>query len=560
MVSKTLLALSGVLAQAAFVVGTDDCSSASTTWVTVTATSSDSSPTGTESGHPSGTAHPSTSVVQHGQGYSVTAPTSVPGDAAGIVDHTFHSWASPVHFWPDYAGNSSNPNVFSKSLVKIIADKVGVMPHIRVGGTSGDRTWFVADQETAIITTIGDNGIPSNVSIGPAFYEGFSNFPGALYTYQTNLAHNDSDALQNALAMARQGVDAIGDSLESLEIGNEVDLYPVQGVRPPSYNNADYVREWLSYAEAITEQVLQGKVDSQRIFQALTYSSPFLEGDWSVEGAYNAGIDQDENIKSISIHQYMTGRHPGMTLQHSFMNHTEIAANLSGFPPILNYLAQEHPDTPLYLAEDNSDTYTLDMNEYEGVFGSALWLVDYMLYAMSIGIPRVYIQQGTIFGFASWQPVAVDGLPPKVRAPYYGDLFIADTIGQTEDLQVVNVDLDSAIMSAYALYGKGSLAKYAVVNLEEWNSTESGSRPKETVQLSVPDNVNSASVTWLSASGANADTGITWGGQSWNYSSTADNNVEITGNAHKETVQSRQGHLSLDIDASQGALIELHYS
>jgi hypothetical protein len=138
MVSRSLLAL-GALANAVSLAGANEDCGPSTVWVTTTTTCADGSatdaPTGSGGSSPSGT---HTSVpVQHGEGYSASAPASVPTDAAGIVDHTFHSWASPVHFWPDYAGNNTSPNLFSRSLVKIISDKIGTTPHIRVGGTSG---------------------------------------------------------------------------------------------------------------------------------------------------------------------------------------------------------------------------------------------------------------------------------------------------------------------------------------------------------------------------------------------------------------------------------------
>lgn len=140
MVSRTLLALSGVLASvSSFVGATNECGDSSTVWVTTTTTCAGGEtgkPVPTEIGGDSPKPTYTAPGYNGSASYTVSAPSSVPTDAAGIVDHSFHSWACAVHWWPDYAGNNSDPNLFSRSIVKAIAEKVGVMPHIRVGGTS----------------------------------------------------------------------------------------------------------------------------------------------------------------------------------------------------------------------------------------------------------------------------------------------------------------------------------------------------------------------------------------------------------------------------------------
>ena len=131
------------------------------------------------------------------------------------------------------------------------------------------------------------------------------------------------------------------------------------------------------------------------------------------------------------------------------MNHTTIAANVTAFQPSQKYLAENHSNISLYLGEVNSLVKNLGLDQYESVFGAALWLCDFMLFAMSQSLSRVYLQQGTLFGYASWIPVVVNGIDPEVRAPYYGSLFVADAMGGTERLQVKNIDLESDTLSAY---------------------------------------------------------------------------------------------------------------
>jgi hypothetical protein len=52
------------------------------------------------------------------------------------VPHDFSSFSFPAHFFADFAGNHSNPNLFSKDILDLLANKTGAQPFIRVGGTS----------------------------------------------------------------------------------------------------------------------------------------------------------------------------------------------------------------------------------------------------------------------------------------------------------------------------------------------------------------------------------------------------------------------------------------
>ncbi len=65
------------------------------------------------------------------------------------------------------------------------------------------------------------------------------------------------------------------------------------------------------------------------------------------------------------------------------MNHTAIAANLSQYQEDRQFLQASFPNVTYVLGETNSDYINLNMAQIEGVFGSALWFVDYLLYGMT---------------------------------------------------------------------------------------------------------------------------------------------------------------------------------
>lgn len=72
------------------------------------------------------------------------------------------------------------------------------------------------------------------------------------------------------------------------------------------------------------------------------------------------------------------------------MNHTLIAANLTQYVPAMESLRAYDPHIPFILGETNSDYVNLNMAQVEGVFGSSLWLVDYLLYGMTLVRPCLY--------------------------------------------------------------------------------------------------------------------------------------------------------------------------
>jgi len=72
------------------------------------------------------------------------------------------------------------------------------------------------------------------------------------------------------------------------------------------------------------------------------------------------------------------------------MNHTEIVKGLSKFTPQIQYLQENHPKIPFNLGEVGCALNPgVQNDDLAGVLGTALWTVDYLLYAMSIVSTRV---------------------------------------------------------------------------------------------------------------------------------------------------------------------------
>lgn len=212
-----------------------------------------------------------------------SAPFNVPNDASPVVQHDHASFSWPAHWFADFAGNATHPNLFTKDILDLLANKSGAQPFIRVGGTSTDRVWYNASQAEGLVAEYdgagltGSLGIASLVSIGDAFFDGFRNFPSTTWSWQINMGkfHGQPGAKANAMEVAKAVMESTEGRLESFEIGNEPDIFDLVGHRPEGYTMEQYVAEWNEYADAAVEEVLRGNsygLPTARCFQGCVFS------------------------------------------------------------------------------------------------------------------------------------------------------------------------------------------------------------------------------------------------------------------------------------------------
>lgn len=249
------------------------------------------------------------------------------------------------------------------------------------------------------------------------------------------------------------------------------------------------------------------------------------------------------------------------------MNHFGIVGNLSRLQADIDFIQSQQPPIKYTLGETNSDYVNLSMAQFEGVFGSTLWLVDYLLYGMTRNISHMNLIQGTTFGYAAWVPVPAGvSNAPYVRPPLYGQIMIADILGHHPEVQIKEIELGLWNMSAYAVYEGQNMAKFVIVNLDEWSATMPGERPQQSIELSFESDMTFtrssatrfAKVERLVGSlGADADTGISWGGQSWNYTATGGGRLAREGVAQFEELRFFNGKGNLTVASSEAVVVTL---
>lgn len=145
-------------------------------------------------------------------------------------------------------------------------------------------------------------------------------------------------------------------------------------------------------------------------------------------------------------------------------------------------------------------------------------------------------------------------MQPYVRPPLYGQIVVADIIGHNPEVQIFPIDLGSELwkFSAYGVYESSKLSKYVLINLDEWNSTTRYPRPSQKVSIRIPSGVRGATVQRLLGAGASADSDITWGGLSWNYTQ---GRLAQSGQPHYEALPVAREEAMLIIPSTEAVVV-----
>lgn len=210
--------------------------------------------------------------------------------------------------------------------------------------------------------------------------------------------------------------------------------------------------------------------------------------DFDIVNLTRAGLVDPENevIETYSVHLYPqstcdTERWLRMRLD-LLSNHTALWLNVSQYVP--QVAAADAANTTLVFGETNSASCS-GRSGISDTFGAALWSVDYVLMASSIGMPHVYFHLGAeseYSAFTPW-PYELDNetLSSGIRANFYSHYFVAkivEGLAEGESYGVAALPgANSSDLSGYAIYWGDGLAKLVLLDMGVWNSTLGLSNP-----------------------------------------------------------------------------------
>lgn len=149
--------------------------------------------------------------------------------------------------------------------------------------------------------------------------------------------------------------------------------------------------------------------------------------------------------------------------------------------------------------------------------------------------------------------MAIEGVPPTTRPPYYGQIMVASAIGHSRDTRIVNIPLAEDTESAYAIYNGARLSKLVVTNLRAFNQT-SRTRPSRKYEFTLPERYQSAKVERLIGPGSDAVGNITFGGISYDHALAEGKPVRLHDG---ERSGIKHGALTVNVPDSSAVLVTL---
>lgn len=206
--------------------------------------------------------------------------------------------------------------MFSNNLLNNLGSFTGTKPYIRVGGNTQDYALYNSSLQYALNGTVNvkrSPDYPTTIYIGPSYFESYSTWPDTKFIHGFNmgLGGNNSAGWETLLETVPLACKALGGGkLLWWEYGNEPDLFSTsaQGpVRPPSWDEATYVAQWLNGTHAIKAQLEKAcpELTSNATYGYLAPSFAGTNNHLKPVKTWQSGLDVDQDIKIISSHKHV---------------------------------------------------------------------------------------------------------------------------------------------------------------------------------------------------------------------------------------------------------------
>lgn len=353
------------------------------------------------------------------------------------------------------------------------------------------------------VRTTNEKGGVYRTTVGPAYYESWSNFPeGTEFVSTLNFGNESLDIARD---MAVASIKYQPDLVKYFELGNEPTNYD-----PDRWANSteNYVKQWQEYTSAIDAAVNAeaGQAISSRLGTARWWASSATTDETPLHvrpaDIIPAGIDSQNQVSEYSIHSYAFAtcdpeRLALATIQN-ILNHTGLReyADTEIVPSANAALAAGQP---WIIGEFNSIACSGNPNVSD-TFAQALWEVDTELIYAVRNASACYLHQGATLVFQSNQQsntAGDDGSPgfstysmlypitsskrgpQRVNPGFVGLVFLAEAFAQ-EGTRVTALDTPEGLsedhFSAYAFYSgeEDKLSKLALINMKPFYANSTG--------------------------------------------------------------------------------------
>ncbi|RAL11820.1 glycosyl hydrolase family 79 C-terminal domain-containing protein [Aspergillus homomorphus CBS 101889] len=461
-------------------------------------------------------------------GLTFEIPSSVPANASAQIDAAPVGLSFEFFAFPEYFEQLS----LTDGCLGVLGDALGTKPPIRIGGTTQDRATYNASLSSAVLYTVASpDDAPETLTFGNSFMEIAGAYDGSVTIGFNRRLSN----LNNTIAAAQVATSTIK-NLYAIELGNE----------PNFFSSSDPIangKSWTAAADAVSQVSWQKSVGA-----ALDKTSIIQAGVFFGLGSYEVTnlVDDEEDaaatqyVRSFCHHYYPYSASTADL--NGLMSHADIVDGVTAFQAQVS--AAHDLDKDFVMGETNSATG--GGGGISPTFGAGLWILDYMMQAVILGIKQLYFHQGTIGNcpYCWWDET--------VNAPFYGAYTAALALGGAA--QVAQLDSGDTRVAAYAIYDSaGAATRVLLYNSEYYTS---GTRGSVNITLTgLASTATSVSAKRLTGDAATTTVGagsITVGGQTF-----ANGTCALQGTQETETVGVVDGEVTFAVQASEAVLVYL---
>ncbi|KAG6879675.1 hypothetical protein C0992_012973 [Termitomyces sp. T32_za158] len=396
-------------------------------------------------------------LCQPGLGLNVPIPLVAPRAAVRVSSSLF-SFSIEQDRWTDWAGSTSRNQFFFNTLDNL-GQLTGAPPRVRIGANSEDHTKFNSNiKNTQLVFPARSTTVPypeaTNITVGNAFYQATQFLPPR----QFNLTTAFLQAKSIVRAFSSSAIRNAGIVLDAIEIGNEADLYRNNGARARSYNIAQYVKEWTTFATNISAAMGINSGSTTKFWGCAFADSSHSNSGFSPQSAFQQGLLKSKAgslISTISQHHYSGTFCSGSGgLLQDLMTKSTIRGNLSAFTP--DIVATRAQGLDYVFGETNS---------------------------YSCHIQPATLTRSILDGSVLSRP-----LPPHVQPAYYGAIIAAEAIGRGGSTRIAELSINNNRVSGYGFYQGTKLVRAVFINSRAFLSSTTGNRSSVHLDLSFTGN------------------------------------------------------------------------
>ena len=283
-----------------------------------------------------------------------------------------------------------------------------------------------------------------------------------------------------------------GGQVAAIEIGNEPAGFLANGLRPKTWGEKDFQREFNAYVTAIHAAAPGALIAGPATVFSTDWFTQFLDSDSS------AITLATHHIYPLSADPIFPSTSPLYASIPQLLS-AETSLRISDEVETLAKTASAN-HVPLRISETNSVSHG-GKDGVSNVFASALWGTDYLFMLAKYGVAGVNFHGG--FGCAGYSAICLRADQTYHAQPlYYGMLFFHLA---SENGQLVPTTIQTSVnVTAYAVVGADKSLRVVLINITADQDV--------TVQVNTGEKYGSASILRLMAPSLDAQDGITFGG------------------------------------------------